>query len=357
MKNIYFTVGPSQIFSGFDRCLFAALKIGVPSISHRGRTFEGLFKHTTNSLKRLMNIPNGFHYFFMGSGTEAMERIIENCCEKESFHFVNGAFSKRFYQTAVDLKKNAVKFEAPPGEGFDFFKAQIDESAEVVCFTHNETATGVSVDMEDIYELRKSYPDKIFALDIVSSAPTVEVDFTKIDCAFFSVQKGFGLPAGLGVLLVNERCIDKSLELQRRGVSIGSYHNFPTMLKTEAKSNTPETPNVLAIYELGYVCDLYNKKGVPKIRKEAEAKAKLIYDFLDKHKDFKPFVKKSQWRSKTIIVAETPAGSDKVIKKLVQKGFIVGPGYGEFKDKHIRIANFPAHKLADVKKMLEVLNK
>ena len=66
-------------------------------------------------------------------------------------------------------------------------------------------------------------------------------------------------------------------------------------------------------------------------------------------------MKKPQWRSKTVIVAETPRGSADVIKKLSKHGFVVGPGYGEFKDKQIRIANFPMHEIADVKRMLRVL--
>ncbi len=356
MNNIYFTIGPTQTFSGFDKCLNAAIKKGIPSISHRGTEFEGIFRHTVASLEKLLNIPEGFHFFFLGSATEAMERIIENCCLEHSYHFVNGAFSKRFFLTSQDLKKNPVKLEVKEGEGFNFSKVVIPEDTEVVCLTHNETATGVKIEMRDVYQLKKRNPEKIFAIDIVSSAPYVDVDFTMVDCVFFSVQKGFGLPAGLGVLIVNEKCIQKSLELQKKNVNIGSYHNFPTMLKSESKHNTPETPNVLGLYELGYISDIYNKRGVENLRKETEGKARMMYDFFDDHSELKPFVKNKNWRSNTVIVVETPQGSREVINKLAKKGIIVGPGYGEFKDKHIRIANFPIHKKSDVKRMLKILN-
>ena len=357
MKNIYFTVGPTQTFPRLDKCLDGAIKKRIPSISHRGPEFEELFKNTVSSMKELLNVPDGFHFFFLGSATEAMERIIENCCLEHSYHFVNGAFSKRFFQTAQELKRRPLKFEAKEGEGFDFSAAAIPQDTEIVCLTHNETATGVGIDMKDVYELKSRYPDKIFALDIVSSVPYVEVDFAMIDCAFFSVQKGFGMPAGLGVLIVNEKCIQKSLELQKRDVNIGSYHNFQTMLKAENKHNTPETPNVLALYELGYICDIYNKDGINALRKETEEKARLMYDFFDLHEEFKPFVKNKKWRSNTVIVVETPRGSAGVMNKLVKSGIIVGSGYGAFKERHIRIANFPAHKKADVKRILRILGK
>ena len=48
-------------------------------------------------------------------------------------------------------------------------------------------------------------------------------------------------------------------------------------------------------------------------------------------------------------------GDKECIKKLKEKNIIVGAGYGEGIDKQIRIANFPSHKLTDVKKLLKLL--
>ena len=60
-------------------------------------------------------------------------------------------------------------------------------------------------------------------------------------------------------------------------------------------------------------------------------------------------------RSKTVIVINTPNGSQELIKKLSEKGFVVDSGYKEYKDKQIRIANFPMHKSEDIKKMLKLI--
>ena len=35
-----------------------------------------------------------------------MERIIENCAIKHTFHFINGAFSRKFYEMTKELKKD-----------------------------------------------------------------------------------------------------------------------------------------------------------------------------------------------------------------------------------------------------------
>ncbi len=97
------------------------------------------------------------------------------------------------------------------------------------------------------------------------------------------------------------------------------------------------------------------KKGIEKIRKQTERKAKLIYDFFDNHPTMHPHVKDKHLRSQTVIVIDTPQGSASLIATLKEQGLIVGSGYGELKDKQIRIANFPAHSLADMKKLLRTI--
>lgn len=355
MRKIFFTVGPTQTSPLLGDILQDGLAQDVYSISHRSREFAELFAGTSASIKQVLGVPEGFHVFFIGSATEGMELIIENCVQDSSFHFVNGAFSKRFFETASELQKHPEALRVSAGEGFDVANVPIPPNAELVCITANETSTGVQTAMADIRELKRRNPDKIFAADIVSSAPYVQIDFEAVDCMFFSVQKGFGMPAGLGVLIVNDRCIQKSEMLQKKGRNIGSFHNFPALLKSALKNQTPETPNVLGIYALGRICNFYNDYGLDRIRRETDEKAELIYGFFDNHRNYSPFVKRGEWRSKTTIVIETPDGSPDVIKRLAERGYIVGSGYGEFADRHIRIGNFPMHQMSDIKDMLKVL--
>src|SRR3989338_5455141 len=355
MEKIYFTVGPTQVHPDVEAYIREAIQGGVCSLSHRGKQFSELFAHTAASVRKLLNIPDGFHVFFLGSATEAIERVVENCVGERSFHLVNGAFSARFFETAQELKKRPEKVEVAKGQGFDFASLAVPAEAEVVCITQNETSTGVALDMQEVYALKRKNPEKLFAVDIVSSAPYVDVDYSLIDCAFFSVQKGFCMPAGLGVIIVNDACIEKSKKLQERGMNIGSYHSFPVLLGYEAKHQTPETPNVLGLYLLGRICDAYIKQGIERIREETDEKADAIYSFFEKHGTYHPFVKNAAWRSKTTIVIDTPEGSGPVTKTLADNGFIVSSGYGKFKDTHIRIANFPSQTLEDTQRMLGAL--
>lgn len=353
MKKIFFTPGPTQLYESMPAYINEAVERNICSISHRGGEFKDIFQHATSGLKKLLNVPNNFNVFFISSATEAMERIIGNCVERHSFHFVNGEFSRRLFETARELKKFPEKSEVEPWEEIDF-NAKIPENAELICLTQNETSTGTAIKMEKIYKIKKENPNKLIAIDIVSSVPYVDVDYSMVDCAFFSVQKGFGMPPGLGVIVANEKAIEKSRLLAEKGLSTGSYHSFISLQESAKKSQTPETPNVLGIFLLGRITEELHEKGILNIRKETEEKANAIYNFFDKHDSYKPFIKNKGIRSRTVITINV-GDSQATIKKLAEHGYIVGAGYKDYKDRQIRIANFPMHRIEDVKRLLEII--
>ena len=357
MKKVFFTPGPSQLYPSVPSHIKTALDEHIAEISHRGESFKQIFANSTNNLKKLLSIPQDYSIFFTGSATEAMERVIENCVETSSYHFVNGAFSKRFYSIAVELKKKPIKNEVEPGKGFDFKNIEIPDEAELICFTHNESATGVMLPEEEIASFKKRYPDKLIAVDVVSSIPYVNLDYTLMDFVFFSVQKGFGLPAGMGVMIVSPKALEKAAYLQKKGLNIGSYHNFISLKIFADKNVTPETPPVLLMYLFEKVTEEMTKLGIHTIRKQTEVKAKLLYDYLDSFNPSAAFITEKKFRSQTIIVCQFGEHIEKIKKEAKEKGMIVGTGYDPYKLTQIRIANLPAHSLEEIKMLLEILKR
>ena len=353
--RINFTPGPSQLYFTVEDHMKSAFKEGIPSLSHRSKQFESIFKETTDGIRALLNVPYGYQLFFTGSATEIWERIIQNLVEHSSFHLVNGSFSKRFYEVAQQLNRKPVCLEAEEGKGFANVKVPAD--TELIAVTHNETSTGVSLPLSFINSLRTENPDALIAVDAVSSLPYPDLDYSQLDCAFFSVQKGFGLPAGLGVWMVNERCFAKAEQMLSKGNSIGSYHNLPTLLQNAKKNQTPETPNVLSIYLLGKVVNDMLGKGIGKIRKETEYKAAILYQTLDKHKELGAFVNDNDFKSKTVIVANTGNATERVTAALIAKGMQPGEGYGTHKKTQLRFANFPTHGKEQFEMLCDTLEK
>lgn len=354
MKQLFFTVGPSQLYPTVPMHIKNALDEDIPSLSHRSKKFDGIYKTAIDNLRKLLSIPETHHIFFTASALEGMERTIQNTVKQHSFHFVNGSFSREFYQIAVDLNKDAQRYDAPNGESFDFTQVEIPTETELITFVQNETSTGVSIPLADIYAIGEKYPDKLIAVDIVSAAPYIKIDFSKIDSTIFSVQKGFGLPAGLGVIIISDRALQKAQKLASEHHSIGSYHNFLKLKEFGDKNQTRETPNVMNIYLLAKVTGDMLEWGIENIRKETEEKAALIYTFFDAHAKYKPYVT-GETRSKTTIVVDVQGESEKVVTLLNEHHFVVAKGYGKRKDNHIRIANFPSHTIEQVQQLLRVL--
>ena len=355
MKQIYFTPGPSETYFTLQDHMRMAIRSEIVSLSHREKAFSSLYKETVEHLKALMSIPDNYYIFFTASATEIWERLIQNCVESKSLHLVSGAFSQRFHAIAHSLGIDAMKYEAAPGCCMLPKDIEFDETVELLAVTHNETSLGVAQPLEDISELRRNFPNALLAVDIVSSAPYVDLDFSQIDAAYFSVQKCFGLPAGLGVWIVNQRCIDKANKKKDHGHVIGSYHSLISFHEKYKKFQTPETPNVLGIYLLGKVARDMLDRGINQIRKETEFKAGLLYYYLTQSNLFDPFVKRDIWRSKTVVVADCHGSSKMIIDQLKKTGIVIGGGYGEMKSKQIRIANFPTHSREQVLGLVDQL--
>ncbi len=355
MKHHFnFTPGPSQLYFTVADHAREAFRSSIPSLSHRSKAFELIAAEATEGLRELLSVPAGYSIFFTSSATEIWERIIQNVVEHKSLHLVNGSFSKRFYEIAIQLNKTAEKIDAKEGFGFkESFAASSD--FELIALTHNETSTGVSLPLDVIHSFKEKNPNILVAVDAVSSLPYPKIDLTKIDSVFFSVQKGFGMPAGLGVWIVNEACIAKSEYLLSKGVSIGSYHTLPTLKSHGLKNQTPETPNVFAIYLLSKLVNDFVRRGADTMRRETEYKAALLYHALEQHPLLSAFVQDKQIQSKTVIVADCQQHTERLTKFLQGKGLFPGDGYGPSKKTQLRFANFPAHSKEEYELLVDSL--
>lgn len=350
-KKIFFTPGPSALYFTAEEHIKSALKEQIPEISHRSSAFQATYQMAENNLRVLLDLPENFHVAFVSSATEIWERLLQNLVKAHSLHLVNGAFSQRFAEIAEELGLRVTRAEAPHGQIPNVDNPLSVEAPELVAITQNETSTGVHFPNEEIAKLRVAYPEAILAMDVVSSIPVTHIDFTLIDTVYFSVQKCFGLPAGLGVWIYNDRCLERANQLKAQGKSIGSYHSLPKIHASGIKHQTPETPNVLNIYLLAKVASDMVTKGLDMIIRETNYKAALLYQTIETHPLLTPFVTDKKIRSKTVIVADVTGEAQAIIAPLAKKGMVIGSGYGDRKSTQIRIANFPTHS----KEQIELL--
>ena len=329
-----------------------AFRNDIGSISHRGKAFESLYAETVSNLRELLGLSDDHEIYFTSSANEIWERIIQNLVDDKPYHFVNGSFSKKFSEFSRDYQKNPIVNEVADGQHFD---VSLTGHKGLIAVTLNETSIGYGFPVNDIYKLKDQNPDALVAVDGVSVFPCVDFDFSKVDTAYFSVQKSFGLPSGLGVWIINKRCVDQFEKLSVAGKITGSYHSLKNLRKEGVKNQTPETPNTLFIYLLGKVAGDLIARGIKNIRNETIYKSTTLYNAIDQSKSMTPFIKDERFRSKTVVVADCANGSAEIISKGKEKGWIIGGGYGKHKDTQIRIANFPMHSKEQIEQLADFL--
>jgi phosphoserine aminotransferase len=354
-QKIYFTPGPTQLFYTVEDHIKSALKNDIGSISHRSKEFEAIFIEARENLKELLGLPDGYEIYFTSSANEIWERIIQNLVDQKSHHFTNGSFSEKFFSFTKDYNKLSTCTANAAGQHFS--DLSIPDETELISCTLNETSIGYQFPTKDIYQIRKDHPNKLLAIDGVSAFPCVDFDFSQVDTAYFSVQKSFGLPSGLGAWIVNQACIEKAKQLDEKGLPTGSYHRLTELRKLGAKNQTPETPNTFGIYLLAKVAKDMLMRGPKNIQNETIYKSTLLYQAISKHPHFSAFIKDANHQSKTVIVAECEKGITSVLDKFKEKGWILGEGYGEFKKQHIRIANFPMHSKEQIEQLCDFIEQ
>ncbi|MFT7419592.1 MAG: phosphoserine aminotransferase [Algoriphagus sp.] len=357
-EKIFFTPGPAELYPKFEVFVQDFLDNQYGSISHRSAAFKKIYQQTDEALRELLAIPQEHAIMFTGSASEIWERILLNCTEMETFHLVNGSFSKKFYSYAKDLGRHVHSMEKPMGEGFSYGEIEVPEYAELIATTQNETSTGVQMREADIHKLKRSHAGKLVAVDMVSSAPVPDIDLGLVDTAYFSVQKSFGLSAGLGVWIANEACLERANKIEAKsGNGMGAHHRLSDLWKQSKAYQTPSTPNVMGIYLLGRVAADMNKKGRAAIQKETDQKAKKLYTYFENKSGFSLAVEKAEHRSRTVAVINTETDSAEVIRKLAEKNLVIGAGYGSKKTSQIRIANFFANSPEQIDLLLEAFEE
>lgn len=354
-----FAPGPSYIPQPIQNDIRRALDEHLLELSHRSKEFSTMSKKTFDGLRTFLEIPDGYRIFYMPSSSDSWHSLAANVVAEHSFHFANGAFSKKPYTAATLLYKNAILQEYEWGESIDV-SVSIPKETELITACYNETSTGIALTHDDIAALRTHNPDALLAIDITSCAGAVPLPIASADAWYFSVQKCFGLPSGLGILIVSERAYQKSIALEHSKQNLAGQWRFSELQKPidEKDHQTPHTPNMLGIFLLGEELARRNAAGgIHTIYPQTLAKKKLLHDWLATQSDIQLFGNTdAAHRSDTVLtIAGTPEALTALAEKAKDAGHIIGNGYGKLKGKTLRIANFPQHSTDDVQSLLTAL--
>lgn len=346
---VSFYPGPSRVYDDIPKYVKDAHAKGILSMNHRSDEFMAMMKKTVKLLQQKLSIPTDYTIFFTSSATECWEIVAQSWVTNKSFHLYNGAFGQKWYEYTYKLKTGATALPFGRETVLNPGQSVFESSENIICITQNETSNGTQVSNEIIRTIRKGSPEHIIAVDVTSSLAGIKLDFTAADIWLASVQKCFGLPAGLGIMICSPAAIKRAHAINNNKF----YNSAVFMADMMKKWQTSYTPNVLSLYLLMRVME--KVKPIGTVHKLIEKRYAEWMKVFAKHSALKHLIKNKSVHSLTVLPLEADKKTIEKIKKSARaKGFLLGDGYGDLKPTTLRIANFPALKDSEIKSLMKL---
>ena len=280
-----FSAGPAvlplPVLEEAKRDLVALPGVGmsVMEISHRSKTFDEIIHGAEADMRKLGGIPDNYKVLFLQGGASLQFSMVPmNLLTPGTTadYIVTGDWAKKAMKEAKKVGATAIAASTENGN-FKRIPKQNELSltggAAYVHMTSNNTIHGTEwhwlPDVGDVPLVSDSSSD-MFARPI---------DVTRFGLIYAGAQKNLG-PSGVTVVIVRDDLLARSAD------------SLPTMLnfKTHAENGSLyNTPPCFGIYILRLVLKwLVGLGGLAAIAKINEAKAKVLYDELDRTEFWKP---------------------------------------------------------------------
>jgi phosphoserine aminotransferase len=248
----------------------------VMEMSHRGKEFMSIAAEAEKDLRELLAVPKNYKVLFLqGGATLQFAQIPMNLLagKGKADYVLTGEWSKKAIKEAqaycdvhVAASSEDKKFTYAPKD----WKVRAD--AAYVHYCSNETIGGV--EYHDVPDA-KGLPLVADASSHILSRP---LDVSKFGLIYAGAQKNIG-PAGLTIVIVRDDLVGKA---QKGTPSVMDYQQ---QAAADSMLNTPAT---YAMYIAGLVFKwLKTQGGLAEMEKRNIAKAKLLYDYLDRSSFYK----------------------------------------------------------------------
>jgi phosphoserine aminotransferase len=255
--------------------------MSVMEMSHRGREFISIYEQTETDLRELLAIPPDYRVLFMQGGGIGENAIVPlNLSRGEAADFVvTGSWSQK---SAKEARKYCTANLAASNEASGFTTLpdpatwKLDSRARYVHLCSNETIHGVEV--HQLPDLKGLGSDAPLVIDFSSHVASRPVDWSRVGLAFGGAQKNLG-PAGVTLVVVREDLLGHALPI------CPSAFDYKVVSDNGSMYNTPPT---WAIYIAGLTFQWLKAQtegsltGVAAMEQRNIAKAKLLYDFIDR---------------------------------------------------------------------------
>src|SRR5688500_12216037 len=316
--------------------------------SHRQAPVRELVAGVQEGLADLFSMPDGYEVVLGNGGTTAFwEAAAAWLVRERPLHLTFGEFSSKFARVtaAAPFLEDPVLVEADPG---DAPEPAAQPGADVLAWAHNETSTGVMVDV-----VRPGGAEDALALiDATAGAAGLPVDVGAVDAYYFAPQKGLGSDGGLWLALLSPSAIERIEELDGAGDRWQpAFFSLQTALENSRKHQTYNTPALATLILLREQVDWMREHGgldwcVARTRESSSH----LYGWAEASQFATPFVADPAKRSLVVgtIDFEDPVDAAALAAVLRANGIVDVEPYRKLGRYQLRIGMFPAVESAYV---------
>ena len=326
MSRVYnFSAGPSMLPESVLKTAQAELLdyhgsgMSVMEMSHRSKWCEEILENTEDTMRRVLNIPDNYKVgFFQGGATQQFAMVPLNFMTTGTADYiVTGNFSKKAAEEAAKFgtarlaasSKDKNFTYIPDVKAIDY-----DPNASYIHICQNNTIFGTK------YKELPQVEGVPLVADMSSMICSEPVDVSQSGVINFGVQNNIA-PAGMAVAIVREDLLGKSAK-GLEPAQIPTMMNYTTLLNADSMYNTPPC---WCIYMTGLVMQYLEKEvgGLAEMKKINEAKANVLYEYLDGQDFYKNPVQK-EYRSLMNVTFTSPdADTDKAFcAAATEAGFV-----------------------------------
>ena len=357
MARVYnFSAGPSMLPEPVleiarDQLLeYGCSGQSVMEMSHRSSTFDAIIKGTEAALRRVLNIPDNYKVGFIQGGASTQFAMVPMnlMTTGHADYIVTGNFSNRAAKEAAKFGQVDV-VASSKDKNFTYIPdpdtIAYTPGASYVHICENTTIFGTR------YTKLPQVPGVPLVADMSSCILSRPTDVSQYGLIYFGVQKNVA-PAGMAIAIVREDLLGNA------GPAVPDMLNYKTLIDADSMYNTPPC---WCIYMTGLVLDWIENQvgGLAEMEKRNNAKAAVLYDYLDSQEFYKNPVEK-EFRSimNVTFTSPTPELDKKFCAEAAAAGFVNLKGHRLVGGMRASIYNaMPAEGVAKLVQFMEDFRK
>jgi phosphoserine aminotransferase len=350
-----FGCGPSKVRPAALRRL-ADEGATLMGTSHRQKPVKGLVAEIRAGLGELFSLPEGYEVVLGNGGATAFwDAASFGLIERKALHLTFGEFSQKFatVTTEAPFLENPTLVKADPGSapGAELLEAALagpEGDVDVLAWAHNETSTGVMVDVRR----PAGAGEALVLIDATSGAGGLPVDVAQTDAYYFAPQKAFGGDGGLWLALLSPAAIARIEELDGAGDRWQpAFLSLQTALENSRKEQTYNTPALATLLLLADQIEWMLGNGGLEwcVRRTSDSSGRL-YGWAEHSEFATPFVADPAKRSLVVgtIDFDDSVDAAALAAALRANGIVDVEPYRKLGRNQLRVGMFPSVEPVDV---------